>query len=286
MVGCLCSHRMALLKSDFNYFGMKTLKILLLLLPAFGMFPFHADAGFEIIGSLTNKYSARKGEKYSAEIKIHNTGKEQQEVQIYQRDYLFNYKGDSFYNAPGSNQRSNAKWIQYGPKTLILKGEETRNVHFEVTVPANDTLVGTYWSVLMVEGVTPPDPNAKGQLKIRTTVRYAVQIVTTIGQTGTGLLEFQHPVLSKKNNQSFFDVVLLNTGQRLISPKISMEIFDVETGKSVKVIKIPRKNIYPTTSFQCRFPLEGLPSSKNYQAVIVADGSGDDVFGLEYTLKL
>jgi hypothetical protein len=41
-----------------------------------------------------------------------------------------------------------------------------------------------------------------------------------------------------------------------------------------------------TTSTKWRFPLEGILPGKNYQAIIVADGSGEDVFGLEYLIKL
>jgi len=251
-----------------------------------GMLPFYASAGFEVVGSLINKHSAHKGESYSAKIQIHNTGDNEQEVRIYQRDYLFDYTGASVYNEPVSHKRSNAAWIQYSPKTIILNGKETQDVLFEVTVPAADTLVGTYWSVLMIEGVKKLEPNTRGQLNINTSIRYAVQIITNIGQTGTGALEFRKPGLIKEGGKTFFDVVLLNTGERLISPEFSMELFDMTTGESVKVIRIPKNGMYPTTSVKCRFPLEGIPAKKTYQAVIVADGSGDDVFGLEYTLEL
>lgn len=259
---------------------------ILLLLMVIGLLPFYANAGFEVMGSLIYKYSAQKGETYSTVIKIHNTGESIQEVKIYQRDYLFNHEGASFYNEPGSNNRSNAPWISYSPKTIILQGKETQNVQFEVTVPQSETLRGTYWSLLMAEGVSQLDPNTRGQLNISTSIRYAVQIITNIGLTGTGELEFQQPGLVTEGNQSFFDVILMNTGERLISPDVSMELFDAATGESVRVIKVPRNGMYPTTSTKCRFQLEGLPVKKTYKAVIVADGSGEDVFGLEYTLEL
>lgn len=264
---------------------MKGRKVILAIM-VLGLLPFYANAGFEVVGSLINKYSAQKGETYSAKIKIHNTGDGEQEVRIYQRDYLFNYTGASFYNEPGTHKRSNAAWIQYGPKTLLLQGKETQDVQFEITVPQNDTLTGTYWSVLMAEGTSQLDPNARGQLNINTSIRYAIQIITNIGQTGTGALEFQKPGIVTEGDKTFFDVVLLNTGERLISPEVSMELFDTTTGESVKVIKAPKNGMYPTTSTKCRFPLEGVPTGKTYLSLIVADGTGDDVFGLEYTLEL
>ena len=168
---------------------------------------------------------------------------------------------------------------------MLLKGKETQDIQFEITVPQNDSLVGTFWSVLMVEGANPIDPNAKGQLNIHESIRYGIQMVTNIGQSGTGQLEFQQPGIVTEGEKRFFDFILLNSGERFISPDVSMELFEAETGESVKVIKAPKNGMYPTTSTKWRFPLEGLPA-KTYKAVIVADGSGDDVFGLEYSIAL
>lgn len=261
------------------------MKIFLALL-AFGLYPFYVNAGFEVKGSLIYKYTAQRGEIYSRVVKIHNTGDTDQEVRIYQRDYLYNSEGASFYNEPGSNLRSNALWTQFGPKTMLLKGKETQDLQFEITVPQDESLVGTYWSLLMVEGVGQLDPNTRGQLNINTSIRYGIQLVTNIGLTGTGELEFQQPGMVSEANQQFFEVKLMNTGERLISPDVSMELFDAETGESVKVIKLPKNGMYPTTSTKWRFPLEGIPTKKTYKAIIVADGSGEDVFGLEYTMEL
>lgn len=134
-------------------------RIIVLLIVAFGLMPFFANAGVEVLGNLVYKYSARKGETYSTILKVHNTADKDQEVSIYQRDYLYNSDGASFYNEPGSHKRSNALWVQFAPKTLLLRGKETQNVQFEVTVPQGDTITGTYWSLLMIEGV--------GQLVLR-----------------------------------------------------------------------------------------------------------------------
>jgi len=216
-----------------------------LVLMVIGLLPIYANAGFEVMGSLIYKYSAQKGETYSTVIKIHNTGESVQEVKIYQRDYLFNHEGASFYNDPGSNNRSNAPWIRYSPKTIILQGKETQNVQFEVTVPQSEILRGTYWSLLMAEGVSQHDPNARGQLNISTSIRYAIQIITNIGLTGTGEIEFQQPGVVTEGNQAFFDVILMNTGERLISPDVSMELFDASTGESVRGRRCIWTRIYP-----------------------------------------
>jgi len=263
---------------------MKAARILVLVL-TISLLPLFVNAGIQVLGKMIYKNTAQKGETYSIVIKVNNRGYDDQEVHIYQTDYLYDYTGNSFYNEPGTHARSNAQWIDYSPKTIILKGNEKQSVLLEVTVPQSDTLVGTFWSLIMVEGITPIDPNAKGQLNIHESIRTAIQIVTNIGNTGTGELEFQNPGIVTEDDKLFFDFVLLNTGQRLISPDVSMELFDAQTGESIKVLKAPRNGMYPTTSTKWRFALDGIPK-KTYKAVIVADGAGDDVFGLEYTLEL
>jgi len=248
--------------------------------------PFSLYAGVAVLGNLSYKYVASKGETYTTVFKVFNTGENDQEVKIYLQDYSFNYDGVSFYSEPGSHNRSNAKWIQYNPKTLILKGKETQNIQFEVSVPIGDSLVGTYWSVLMVEGINPLDPTVKGQLIINESIRYAVQIITSIGKTGKGELEFQNPGVVSEGEKKFFNFILLNTGERYISPEVSIELFDDSSGLSVKSLKAKQQRIYPGTSTKWSFPLESIPQKKTYKAVIVADGSGEDVFGMEYTIIL
>ena len=136
----------------------------------------------------------------------------------------------------------------------------------------------------MIEGVTPIDPNQKGDLSIRTVTRYAVQIVTEMTDKGNGSLKFLEPTLIRKEDKKLFLAVdLINNGDHYISPEVSIELYD-ETGTSVKTIAVPKKGLYPTTSTRFMLDLEGLPSKKTYKAMIVAAGSDNDVFGLEYTL--
>ena len=243
----------------------------------------NSNASIEVLGSLKHIENGKPGDVIKGEIKIQNNDNTDQEVKVYQTDLLYNHKDNTFYDNPGSHKRSNANWIQYSPKSVILKAKEIRTIQYEITVPKNDTLKGTYWSVLMVEGVVPIDPTQKGDLSIRTVTRYAIQVVTEIADKGKGSLKFLEPTLVKEGTKLFLAVDLVNNGDHYISPDVSIELFD-DKGTSVKVIKISKKGLYPTTSTRFRFDLEGIPSGKTYQAMIVAAGLDNDVFGLEYTL--
>lgn len=251
----------------------------------FTLLPLSIFASVEVIGSLKQVFNSNPGEVVKGQIKIQNNDPTDQEVRIYQTDFLFNSKDQTFYDEPGNVKRSNAGWINYSPKTVVLKSKESRMVDFEITVPKGDSIIGSYWSIIMVEGVEPIDPNQQGDLSIRTATRYAVQVVNEINDKGKGLLKFAEPTLVKSEDgkKLFLAVDIQNEGEHYISPEVSMELYD-SAGNLVKKITAPKRGLYPTTSTRFKLDLEGIPSKKTYSAMIVAAGADDDVFGLEYTL--
>lgn len=261
---------------------MKTIKIITALI-VMNILAISSFASIEVEGSLRHIHKGAPGEVYSGEIKIRNSGESDQEVRVYQTDLLYNYEDFTFYDDPVSHSRSNANWIQYSPKTTIVKSNSTFYIQYEVTIPKSDTLIGTYWSVIMVEGVMPIDPSQPGQVNINTVTRYAVQLVTELNEKGVGYLQFMEPTLITEGDKLFLAIDIENKGDHYIVPDVSIELFD-GAGVSVKVINAPKKGLFPTTSTRFRFNLEGLKEETTYQAVIVAAGKGEDVFGLEYTL--
>jgi hypothetical protein len=260
-------------------------KKLILFICSLFLLPLGLMASVEVIGSLKQVYNTNPGDVVKGQIKILNNDATDQEVRIYQTDFLFNFQEQTFYDAPNGQKRSNAGWIQYSPKTVILKSKESRNIDYEITVPKGDSIIGTFWSVIMVEGVDPIDPNQKGDLSIRTATRYAVQVVSEINNKGTGKLKFNEPTLIKaeEGKKLYLAIDLLNEGQHYIAPEVSIELYD-QDGILVKKITAPKRGLYPTTSARFKLDLEGVPSKKTYTAMIVAAGADDDVFGLEYTL--
>lgn len=259
------------------------MKINRIFLSLFLVLSLSANASVEVIGSLKHVYTGNPGDLIKGVIKVQNNDSTDQEIKVYQTDLLYNFQEKTFYDEPGNHSRSNAKWIQYSPKSVILKPKEVRNVEYEISIPKNDSLKGTYWSVLMVEGVSPIDPNKKGDLNIKTVTRYAIQVVTDMADKGKGSLKFMEPTLVKENGKLYLAVDLINNGEHYIAPDVSIELYD-ESGTLAKTITAPKKGLYPTTSSRFKLDLEGLPSKKTYTAMIVAAGEENDVFGLEYTL--
>jgi hypothetical protein len=261
---------------------MKNIKPFLAFL-CLSLLPIVSFASIEVLGSLKHLHNGISGDTLRGEIKLHNSENTDQEVRIYQTDLLYNYEDYTFYDEPKTHERSNANWIQYSPRTAMVRANGNSFIQYEIVIPETDTLKGTYWSVLMVEGVNPINPEETGELNITTVTRYAIQMVTEIEEKGKGELTFLNPTLITEGEELFLAVDIVNTGQHYIAPEVLMELFD-ESGKSVKVISAPKKGLYPKTSARFRLNLEGVESRKTYQSLIIADGKEEDVFGIEYVL--
>lgn len=247
--------------------------------------PVYSTANIVVLNGLTHEKQLQPGESFRGAIQIQNASLKNKSVLIYQRDYWFSYTGESKHDEAGTMERSNAGWITFSPEMLDLGPNETATVNFEVNVPQTDSLSGTYWSVLMVEGVVPPDTtDFSGGVTINTAIRYAVQVITNIGETGTSDIRFLGLELGKQENISFLHVALENTGQRMLRPEMSVELFDSE-GISAGIFKADSRKTFPGTSVMMTIKLEGVEPGK-YTGVLVADCDDDHIFGTNVSFEI
>lgn len=268
---------------------------LLKLLTALFVFLSTTQAQISVIGELSQDRETRPGEKYDGVIVVKNDTNEPQEAKIYQTDYLFHFSGTNNYGEPGTMPRSNAKWVTFSPSYLTVPPQSTVTVNFTVTIPptmADGTkLVGTYWSMLMVEGIAkgsaessaPKDPK-KAQMGISQTIRYGIQIATHIAQTGTKQINFvDAKMITRAEGGRFLQVDIENTGDLGLRPDVYVELFD-DKGASKGKYPGVKYRLYPGTSVRQLIDLTSVPAG-NYKAVVVVDAGGEDVYGAQYTLK-
>jgi hypothetical protein len=266
----------------------KTGRVFLVLLFCLIM-PSVSVAGVSVPGGLTYEKEAPPGGTYKGAIQLINTGEGPQEVKIYQTDYLFYSDGSNIYGEPGKDARSNADWITFSPRRLTIPPKGASQVNYTLEVPGDKALVGTYWSMLMVEGISSSSPEAvkkeKGiiSMGISQVIRYGLQMITQIGDTGARKLKFLKTRLLKEDKERILQLDIENIGERLLRPALWAELYD-EKGKSIGKFEGGKLGVYPATSVRFRIDLSQVPKGK-YKALVVADCGGDDLFGATYTLK-
>jgi len=249
-----------------------------------------AEAGVSIVGGLTHQKQATPGEVYKGSILIENIHSgEPVEVKIYQTDYHFRFDGTNDYGPPGELERSNANWIRFSPHRPIIAPNDVSTVNYTVRVPDDPNLVGTYWSMIMVEGVPKSSressqaENAKPQVTITQIMRYGIQVITHIGETGERKIEFLQTKLLRESDKRVLQVDIENTGERWLRLSLWTELYD-ESGSYTGKFEARGKRTYPGTSARFKVDLSDVPEGE-YKALVVADGGGDDIFGAHYSFK-
>ena len=245
--------------------------------------------GYRWWGGLTHERKVEAGKTYQGVIIIRNGDDTPRQVKVYQTDYLFYSDGKSIYGEPGKTSRSNANWIGYSPSRLTISPKGSKVVHYTIKVPSDKSLRGTYWSMMMVEAIGEGHPEAiegeKGKAKvgIRNVIRYGMQMVCHIGDSGTRKAKFLQTKLLREKGKRFLQLDVENTGERWLRPSIWADIYN-DKGQYIGRFEAGRVRIYPGTSVRRRVDVSALPPG-NYKTLIVLDAGGDDVFGATYTLK-
>ena len=204
---------------------------------------------------------------------------------MYQKDYFFYSDGTTLYDDPPSHSRSNALWIEFSDKYLTLGPEERVTVVFEVTIPDSVPETGTYWSMVMIQGVQPVDTSMSSQgISIRSLIRYGIQIVTHVGTEGEYDLSFSNFTLERDSSSVKLVANLENTGDYLLRPELSIELFNAD-GESIGVFEADIQKIYPGTSTRNLISLEGIRPGE-YNSLLIADCGKDNIFGMNVTIEI
>jgi hypothetical protein len=250
-------------------------------------------AQISVRGNTIREQRAQPGETYSGTFTVVNASAEPQEAKLYQTDYFTSADGTNAYAAPGSSARSNARWIGLDAITLVIPPLSSRDVTFHVAVPLAGSLSGTYWSMIMVEGVPrgsgesnlPSTGRQEVRAAVVTRVRYAVQVATHVGAATKPAATFAAPAVHVAADGAKvlqFDVA--NTGIRSFAPAFTLEVYSAD-GARVKSASPSREMLYPGTSLRQHFDLGTLPAG-TYRALVTLDAGENTVFGAQYTLKL
>jgi hypothetical protein len=252
----------------------------------FASLPTLAAAQIAVVGSTVEERVATPGESYLGTIVVRNLTKQDQPVRIYQTDYLFYADGTSHFDDPGTTPHSNAKWITPTVRSLLVPPSSEMTVSYTVKVP-NDSLVGTYWSTIMVEGAPSEagrSSSGRPQVGLGAVMRYAVQVATHISTTGSRKVNFANSrFLTNPDSSQAFELEVQNVGERAYRPALWIEVYD-EQGALKANVRQERGLLYPGTSLKQTFALGKLPHGM-YRAVVFADSGEDAVFASQFTLK-
>jgi hypothetical protein len=121
-------------------------------------------------------------------------------------------------------------------------------------------------------------------MQLTQTLRHAIQIVTEIGDSGSGAVAFRNARMSGAAENRLFQVDLENTGERWLRTDMWLELHDAE-GRLLGRFPGKRRRTFPGTSVRNDVPLGSAPPGR-YLGLLVADGGRNDLFGMQIELDL
>jgi hypothetical protein len=240
----------------------------------------------KIMSSLTYEKEVNPGDVVAGSIDLYNSADSQRTVKSSLVDYLFYADGTNEYNPPGSISRSNANWIKITPSILTIAPKTKSSINFEITIPKDEKLTGSYWSMLLIEPQKKLEKTNidENQVGLQTVLRYGYQIISNIANTGQKKLKVIKKQISIKDDKKIFILNVENTGEVKLTPKVWMDVFD-EEGKKVDHLLGDEIRIYPTCSAKFLIDISSLKKGK-YQALIVFENEKGSVFGSQYSFEL
>lgn len=269
---------------------MKTNFTLLMLVALMGISSI-SSAQISVRSQLSHDEVMSPGSTYRGSILIRNDTAEIQQAKLYQTDYSFKSDGSNQFGPAGVDVRSNANWIELGTTTMMVPPNESVSISYQVNVPADAELSGTFWSVIMVEGVPKSSAESIGNnspdnsLGVLQVTRYGVQVATHIEGTGAATLEItETALLNTEDGNTVLRFHVANNGDKMVRPEIWVELYD-ESGNAIGKKDGVNNRLYPGTSVQQQVKLGKLAVGK-YEALVIMDAGQDEVFAGKFTLNI
>lgn len=258
---------------------MKTLRILpfflLILLSTFFAIP----VSYSHAASVSIKpveIIMKPGDKYNSSILVQNPEKETIYCKVYLGDWRQTDEGNQYLEV-GKVDRSLSKWTQLSHDRIAIPPGESKRVYYEINIPEDPELYGSYWGILFIEEESRPavvpvqEKNLPG-LGINIVVRHGLKIYATISETGKKKAEFVAAKTVNLENGGFeFKATFENQGNTYLRPNVWLELRD-RNGKSAHKINHRQQTILPGIKREYKFGLTELEIEPGfYTALIIAD---------------
>lgn len=282
---CLKALNMAVIKRLFSVWTGILGCSWLLLVP-----PLHAT--IHVSSGLYQASTLSPGTTEQQLLIIENSGEQAQTVILYQKDEVF-AQDDSGFLQVGSHQRSNAAWIEFETDRVMVPAHTSLAVPFQVIVPADASLYGSYWSVVMVQAVALDPagiaPRVRGGLSVQQTFRTAVRMVTHLvtQPLPNPVLSFEHSDIRRHNEGTLeLQIVLANPGVLGLYLRVFAEVID-QQGQSVGRFspRYDQVRLLPTSQAHRSIQFPDLAAGQ-YQIIVVAENHDGQLFGARMGLTV
>ncbi|MCX6646883.1 MAG: hypothetical protein NTY09_11120 [bacterium] len=235
------------------------------------------------------------GDSFSDAIPVTNISDESINIRIYAGDWVRvsgQTSGYSFDLPTGNEDRSLTEWLIFSPERMTIEPGETKDIRFEINVPVDINLNGSYWAVIFIENVPveepgdmTPRPDAM-QVGISVAFRYALQIYTTIEGTEIRNVTFRSLDIAQAEQGLDITAILENLGNIYLRPEVWLELRDT-AGEVVYRQDYIDQTLLPESARNYIFEVRDLSVAPGrYLAMVIADYGATTLIAAQQVLDL
>jgi len=243
------------------------------------------------VNNLSILENLNPGSKKQIQLTLINDRDQEEQVDLKLTNYSSTSAGEHFFDDPQdessrSYPRSCLNWIQLSQNRINLDPGETRTFFYEIEVPKNQTLNGSYWCVLLIEPaeINSTQDDAKGGLHLTVKIRYAHHIVVNLGNADPKLKIIKKEI-KEINGNRYLCLHTLNEGALFFNPSLTLKLYNKE-GLLENTLQSQSERLYPGNS-QCYYlNLENVSAQKLEEKLtgfILFDGKNNIFIGDKFT---
>jgi hypothetical protein len=245
-------------------------------------------AGIVVLNGLTHIHNGELNDEIKGSILVKNNDPEKEHAFILNLKDLDQNCTNNMYMEAGDHQRSLKEWITINTYEMTLGPQEEFIIKYNINVTQNmdsDSLnIGTFWSIIMLEAVDPSQVELEESgVKISTKIRYAIQIIATIGETENPEIEFVNVNVDNEDGINTLFAEIENKNIYLVQPELVLEIFD-EFGETLETVTMPAKKIYPHSCKNFDIQIPEIPKGE-YYATLIANYD-NNMYGTELSIEI
>jgi len=226
------------------------------------------------------EFDVSPGDRFGGTIPVSNNSEDPVTVRIFAGDWV-RVPGEADYIAtegPSDEPRSLLSWMTFSPDSMTLQPWERREITFEVNVPDDNSLEGSYWALIYVQGMPPlgEDMESIGGgeeagIGIRTVFRYVIRVIATIQDTEVRSATFSSFRLDPMEDGFKAIARFQNDSNIYLKPTVWMELRN-PAGETVYTEEHIAITVLPDSAREFQFELTSLPlESGDYLIMIIAD---------------
>ncbi len=244
-----------------------------------------SQASLVIVNGLSHEHTVQIGSKSQGSIVIKNTAESPKRARIYKTDVIHNCEGQTTFLEELNRDRCNSSWTLLSDNEIVIPGQQTYTLTYELEPSDSVTPNGSYWGVVMIEEIKDLDTSAPQRgVTVTSLIRYAIQIISNFESESLKDLEIVGVDMDTTREVNMLTVSVNNKGNYMLKPIMIIELYD-ESGTQVYRNEIPYQKVYPGYCKLFDLPIKEVPVG-SYSGILVADCGEENIYGIELDIDV